>query len=244
VRRVREAREKLLQKLSLPELGDCTEMVFADPFADMKDKDSVRSKKEKEEEKAEQNTDLKPHQVPKKRKPSSQRDLEFDILGILESCKESAVSTTEIRPISEYSTTSTVPRKSITSSSSSKSDFSTPNAHKYNWNAFSSSNPFGTLLTAHLPAQKDLPLYLQLRYYIHDQVQDELRHAWRKRQDGETAAEVARKYVDGLPREWTSEVKMEFTVDGKKLIEPLVGDEVLRSVFAVRFLERAEESGW
>jgi hypothetical protein len=104
------------------------------------------------------------------------------------------------------------------------------------------NNPFASIVTRTFnniasPTERD-------RYWVHDRVQDELRHDFRNRQVGKTATEVARAYFDSVPKEVTSEIDCEKIIskfDGKT---PDLEVDQWKALYATAFLERCEKNGW
>jgi hypothetical protein len=104
------------------------------------------------------------------------------------------------------------------------------------------NNPFAPLV-ARLPMYKAFPPE-QDRYWVHDKVQDELRHDFRKRSMRERGEDVARAYFDSVPKVVTSETDCGKIIE--KHVEKPADLEVdqWKAVYATAFLDRCEKNSW
>jgi hypothetical protein len=103
-------------------------------------------------------------------------------------------------------------------------------------------NPFASLMIR-APKYKARPTEKD-RYWVHDKVQDELRHDFRKRTMGKTGADVARTYFDSVPRDTTNDVDCENTIGENLNKMPELEVDQWKAVIATAFLDRCEKNDW
>jgi hypothetical protein len=111
------------------------------------------------------------------------------------------------------------------------------------WSIPGPRNPFASLVTRPRTAT-DSRCTDSPRYWIHDKVQDELRHDFRTKFPRKTATDIASTYFESISKETTSEVDCEKIVDKDGCVVPQITADQWRAIYATMFLERCETNGW
>ena len=110
-------------------------------------------------------------------------------------------------------------------------------------NAPSVRNPFAAFIKQPTAEEASrLPLELRLCYEAHEYVQEQLRHAWRRKPAHDTGTDVARMFWESTTK--YSEVSTPVAAMGAPVPMRLLSEDQLRYVWAGRFLERCQREGW
>jgi hypothetical protein len=111
------------------------------------------------------------------------------------------------------------------------------------WHVPGPNNPFSSLVTRPR-IFVDSRYRNSPRYWVHDKVQDELRHDFRTKVDGKTATDIVMTYFESISKETTSKVDCEKIVDKGDGKVPEVTADQWRVIYATMFMERCEKNRW